>query len=157
MAVPSNMEKSPSGNKTNSGANVYLAFELLRYGYTSLLILCGIDKFFLVLTDWTQYQSVTALQITHLTHHELLAASGLIEIFLGILVAFHPRVGSIFTGIWLLAITTNLLMFPDDYYIALLNLILAIGAFAMSVLCPSSVITSSVQETPAANKEDYHI
>jgi hypothetical protein len=142
---------------TDLRARIYLAYELLHYGYTSLLILCGIDKFFLVLTDWTKYQSQAALQMTHLSPHELLIACGLIEIILGILAAFYPKAGSAFIGLWLLAITINLLMLPDDYYIALLNLILAAGAFAMNFLCSSLGKMQTVLDTPSPNNEEYHI
>ena len=59
---------------------------------------------------------------------------GVIEIVAGIGIAFRPRIFGLVVAGWLVAIIINLLMIPGYYDVALRDLGLAIGAFALSRL-----------------------
>ena len=59
---------------------------------------------------------------------------GVIEIVAGLLVAVMPRIGAYVVCAWLVGIIVNLLMLGSYYDIALRDLGLAIGAFALGRL-----------------------
>ena len=57
-----------------------------------------------------------------------------IEIVAGLLVAFMPAIGGIVVGAWLCEIILNLLTIPGYFDVALRDLGLALGAFALARL-----------------------
>ena len=59
---------------------------------------------------------------------------GVIEILAGLIVAVKPRIGAYIVCAWLLGIIVNLLMLGSYYDVALRDLGLAIGAFALGRL-----------------------
>jgi hypothetical protein len=59
---------------------------------------------------------------------------GVIEIIVGLLVAFMPAIGGAVVGFWLCGIVLNLLTIPAYFDVALRDLGLALGAFALSRL-----------------------
>jgi hypothetical protein len=66
--------------------------------------------------------------------HTFMLGVGLIEIVAGLLVAFMPAIGGLVVGAWLCGIILNLLTIPGYYDVALRDLGLALGAFALSRL-----------------------
>jgi len=58
-------------------------------------------------------------------------AAGVIETAAGILVAIRPRLGASVVGIWLCLIIVNLLTMGSYFDVALRDLGLALGAFAL--------------------------
>lgn len=63
-----------------------------------------------------------------------MAIVGLVEIVAGITVALRPRFGGYLVAAWLVGIIVNLLLLGDYFDIALRDLGLAIGAFALARL-----------------------
>ena len=61
-------------------------------------------------------------------------AAGIVEIAAGILVAFRPRIGAPIVGAWLGLIILNLLTMGAFFDVALRDLGLALGAFALGRL-----------------------
>ena len=59
---------------------------------------------------------------------------GAIEIVAGLLVAFAPRIGGWVVGAWLCGIIVNLLIMGSYFDVALRDLGLALGAFALARL-----------------------
>jgi len=59
---------------------------------------------------------------------------GVIEVVAGLLVAFAPAIGGVVVGVWLCGIILNLLTIPGYYDVALRDLGLALGTFALARL-----------------------
>lgn len=110
----------------------YQAYQALHIGFTIAPIIAGADKFFGFLTNWEQY--LAPFVATIVPAHTFMLAVGVIEIVAGLLVAFMPRIGAYVVCAWLLGIIVNLLILGGYYDIALRDLGLAIGAFALGRL-----------------------
>jgi hypothetical protein len=61
-------------------------------------------------------------------------AVGIIEVVAGLLVAVAPRIGGWVVGLWLCGIIVNLLVMGSFFDVALRDLGLALGAFALARL-----------------------
>jgi hypothetical protein len=107
------------------------AYQLLHLGFTVAPILAGLDKFFHLLCNWDQYLAPWAARLSPIGGHNLMLVFGVVEIAAGILVALRPRIGALIVGIWLCAIIVNLLSMGTYFDVALRDLGLALGAFAL--------------------------
>jgi hypothetical protein len=121
-------------NPTENLSYVRQAFQILRIGFTVAPILAGLDKFFDVMVDWDKYLSPIANNTLGGHGHEFMLVVGIIEIVAGIGVFFKPRVFAYIVAAWLLLIIINLLMIPGYYDVALRDLGLMLGAFALGRL-----------------------
>jgi hypothetical protein len=112
------------------------AFWLLRAGFVLAPILFGLDKFFNVMVDWTNYLAPWIDRIVPGDAHGFMLAVGVVEIAAGVLVAVRPDLGGYVVAGWLVGIVVNLLTLdPTRYYdIALRDVGLAIGALALARL-----------------------
>jgi uncharacterized membrane protein YphA (DoxX/SURF4 family) len=107
------------------------AYWALRAGFTAAPILAGIDKYTNVLTSWEKYlapQVSAALGVRPRTFMRLV---GGVEVAAGLAVAARPRLGAPVVAAWLGGIMGNLILARRDYDVALRDLGLAIGAFAL--------------------------
>jgi len=120
------------GVRTQSPA--YQAFQILHLAFVVAPILAGADKFFHVLVNWDQYLAPAIARMLPVPGHTFMLAVGVIEIVAGLLVAFMPAIGGLVVGVWLCGIIVNLLMIPAYFDIALRDLGLALGAFALARL-----------------------
>jgi uncharacterized membrane protein HdeD (DUF308 family) len=66
--------------------------------------------------------------------HAFMMVVGVIEIIAGVGVFLKPKIFAYIVGIWLLLIIVNLLMIPGYYDVALRDLGLSLGAFALARL-----------------------
>jgi hypothetical protein len=132
-------------NQANSGTIIsasrdlaanpnYQAYRILQVGFTVAPILAGLDKFFHFLVNWDQYLPPVVNNLTGNHGHELMLAAGVIEIIAGIGVWLKPQIFAYIVGVWLLLIIVNLLMIPGYYDVALRDLGLSLGAFALARL-----------------------
>ena len=112
----------------------YQAYQLLYIAFTIAPIIAGIDKFFHFLVNWDQYLSPLAAGVLPVAPHTFMQGVGVVEIVAGMLVAFMPTVGGWVVGAWLCGIVLNLLSIPAYFDIALRDLGLALGAFALARL-----------------------
>jgi len=110
------------------------AFQILRLGFTVAPIVAGLDKFFNVLVDWTQYLPAFVNRLVGGHGHAFMQVVGVIEIVAGFGVALKPRVFSYVVAAWLGAIIVNLLLIPGYYDVALRDLGLALAALALGRL-----------------------
>ncbi len=108
------------------------AYHILRFGFTILPILAGLDKFFNFLTNWEQYLSFsfTFFGSTHTT----MLVVGVVEIIAGIGVWLKPKIFAYIIMLWLFGIIANLLMLERFYDISLRDLGLSLGALALARL-----------------------
>jgi len=120
------------------------AWWALRIGLGVGPIVTGVDKFFNKLTDWTMYLSPVATKVVPVSAATFMHVVGVVEIVAGILVLSRwTKWGAYLVMAWLLGIAVNLVttgMFND---LAMRDVEIAIGAFALAQL-------SAWRETPRA-------
>jgi len=116
-----------------SGAT-YQAYQILHIAFTIAPTLAGLDKFLGLLTNWDKYLAPTVNNMLGGNGHLFMQAVGVIEIIAGIGVLLKPKIFGYVVGLWLLGIIVNLLMIPGYYDVALRDLGLALGAFALARL-----------------------
>ncbi len=109
----------------------YQAYQILHLGFTVAPILAGIDKFFHLLCNWDQYLAPWMAALSPIGGHSLMLVVGIIEAAAGVLVAVRPRLGAPIVGLWLCLIIVNLLTMAAYLDVALRDLGLALGAFAL--------------------------
>lgn len=114
--------------------NTYQAQQLLRVGFGLLPIIAGADKFLHFLGHWHQYLYEPIPNLIGLDPHTFLMIVGVIEIIAGIIVFVNPKIGGIIVGCWLIGIVINLILLGEYYDIALRDVGLSIGAFALARL-----------------------
>lgn len=124
----------PAVERTDTDSPAYQAYQILHLGFTVAPILAGLDKFLGLLTNWDQYLAPTVNNILGGNGHLFMQAVGVIEIIAGIGVMLKPKIFGYVVGLWLLGIIVNLLMIPGYYDVALRDLGLALGAFALARL-----------------------
>lgn len=110
----------------------YQAYQILRFAFTVVPILTGLDKFFNVSTQWAQYLSnpfniVGSPQTT-------LMLIGAIEIVAGIGVWLKPKLFANIVVLWLMAIMLNIFLLHNFYEVILSDLGLLLGALALARL-----------------------
>src|SRR5947209_20226467 len=111
----------------------YQAYQILHIAFTVAPIIAGLDKFTHFLVNWDQYLSPVIPRLG-LSVHTFMLGVGVIEIVAGLIVAFLPRIGGWIVGLWLCGIILNLLTIPGYFDVALRDLGLAFGAFALARL-----------------------
>jgi hypothetical protein len=109
------------------------AYLLLHWGFVALPIIAGVDKFFMKLTDWSQYLWAPLGNLVGGSHN-FMAIVGVVEILAGALVAFKPRIGAYVIAVWLSGIIVNLLLIHNYYDVALRDFGLSLGALALAKL-----------------------
>jgi hypothetical protein len=112
----------------------YQAYRLLQAGFTIAPIVTGIDKFAHLLANWDMYLASPVEKILPISGHAFMMIVGVIEIVAGLIVAARPRIGGFIVGIWLCGIVVNLLLAGTFYDVALRDIGLAVGAFALGLL-----------------------
>jgi hypothetical protein len=127
------MPSSPTAG-TRSQSPSYQAYQILHTAFVIAPLIAGADKFFHVLVNWDQYLSPLITRLLPVSAHTFMLGVGLIEIVAALLVAFLPALGGLIVGAWLCGIILNLLSIPGYYDVALRDLGLAFGAFALSRL-----------------------
>lgn len=112
----------------------YQAFRILQVTFILAPILAGLDKFFYLLADWSQYLSPMALQIIHYHDRSFMMIVGVIEIVAGIGVIFKPKLFAYVVALWLLGIIVNLLFTGHYFDIALRDFGLFLAAISLGRL-----------------------
>ena len=118
----------------HSGDYGYQAYRLLQIVFIIAPILAGLDKFFYLLTNWSQYISPLGMQIVSGHDHGFMMFVGVIEVIVGIGMIFKPKIFSYIVAIWLAVIIINLLLTGKFFDIALRDVGLLLSAVALSRL-----------------------
>jgi len=114
---------------------IKLARLVLKIGLGVGPIIAGIDKYFNKLADWGMYLSPLATKIIPISVPAFMHVVGLVEIIAGIVVLSRwTRIGSYIVMLWLLGIAVNLLTLGMFYDLAVRDVEIAIGAFALAQL-----------------------
>ena len=124
------------------------AWWALKIGLGVGPIITGLDKYFDKLADWGMYLSPLATKIVPVSPETFMHGVGAIEIVAGIIVLSRwTKIGSFIVMLWLLGIAANLLttgMFAD---LAMRDVEIAIGAFALWQL-------STVRDRQSAKEQE---
>jgi uncharacterized membrane protein YphA (DoxX/SURF4 family) len=108
---------------------------VLRIGLGLGPFLAGLDKFFNILTDWTQYLSPLALRVVPVSAPVFMRAVGVVEMVVGLAVlAGLTRLGGYVVMAWLLAIAANLLTTGTFFDVAVRDVEIALSAFTLARL-----------------------
>ncbi len=110
------------------------AYQILHFAFTVAPLIAGLDKFFNLLVNWTQYLPRFVINLSGGNGEALMYIVGVIEIAAGIGVWFKPRIFAYVVAAWLLLIILNLLLIPGYFDVALRDLGLALGALALGRL-----------------------
>lgn len=108
------------------------AYQILRLGFTVAPILFGLDKFFNLMTDWTEYLPEFVTDIVSGT--AVMAVVGVVEIAAGIGVWLRPKIFAWVVAGWLGVIIVTLAIAGEFWDIALRDFGLLLGAVALGQL-----------------------
>lgn len=125
------------------------AYWVLKTGFVAAPVLAGLDKFFNYMTDWTDYLAPVIPEMLNVSPETFMSGVGVIEVIAGIGVLFKPKIFAYVVCAWLVGIICNLLLLGAYYDIALRDLGLAIGAYALGQL-------SHVHEDVSESKKVLH-
>ena len=118
-----------------SDSRLNAAWWALRIGLGMGPILAGIDKYFNILANWEMYLSPMVTRVLPLKDTTFMHIVGVIEIIAGVIVLTRwTKIGSYIVGAWLIAIAINLVTTGMFYDLAVRDVEIAIGAFALSQL-----------------------
>lgn len=96
-------------------------------------IVTGIDKYFDKLADWGMYLSPLATRVVPVSTATFMHVVGIVEIIAGLIVLSRwTKIGSYIVMFWLLGIAVNLLTTGMFYDLAMRDVEIAIGAFALA-------------------------
>ena len=120
------------------------AWWALRIGLGVGPIVAGIDKYFNKLADWTMYLSPLATKVVPVSPPTFMHIVGIVEIVAGILVLSRwTKIASIIVGLWLVCIALNLLTLGMFYDLAVRDVEIAIGAFALNRLTAAREVSAA--------------
>ena len=127
----------------------------LRVGLGVGPIITGIDKYFNKLTDWSMYLSPLATKVVPVSATTFMHAVGLVEIIAGLIVLSRwTRIGSYVVMFWLLGIAVNLVTTGMFYDLAMRDVEIAIGAFALTQLTTvreqQATVRSNAKDMPGS-------
>jgi uncharacterized membrane protein YphA (DoxX/SURF4 family) len=111
------------------------ATTILRWTFGLVPIVAGADKFMHLLTNWDQYLAPQIANIIPFSAEAFMSIVGIIEIIAGIIVLVKPRIGSLIVSLWLVGIAFNLLLTGQYFDVAVRDLVMAIAAFCLFLLC----------------------
>lgn len=120
--------------RAEKGDPAYQAYAVLRTAFVLAPIVFGLDKFTNILVQWDQYLAPVLSRPLPVTAHQAMYAVGVVEVVAGLVVALHPRLGSLVVAVWLGGIIANLLLIPGFYDVALRDVGLLLAAVALQRL-----------------------
>jgi DoxX. len=120
---------------TDSKDRLSISWWALRIGLGVGPIITGLDKYFNKLADWGMYLSPLATKFIPVSTATFMHVIGAVEILAGVIVLSRwTRIGSYIVMGWLVAIAVNLVTTGMFYDLAMRDVEIAIGAFALSQL-----------------------
>lgn len=111
------------------------AWWVLRIGLGVGPIITGIDKYFNKLADWGMYLSPFATKMLPVSATTFMHIVGVVEVLAGIVVlSKFTRRGAYLVMLWLIGIATNLALTGMFWDLAMRDVEIALGAFALAQL-----------------------
>jgi uncharacterized membrane protein YphA (DoxX/SURF4 family) len=111
------------------------AWWALRIGLGAAAFLAGLDKFFNLLTQWTNYLSPVIAKMLPVSDGTFMHIIGVIEMAVGLAILTRwTRIGSYVAMVWLAAIALNLITTGRFFDVAVRDLEMAIASFTLARL-----------------------
>lgn len=111
------------------------AWWVLRIGLGLGPLLAGADKFTNLLANWEMYLNPLAPKLLHVTPTTFMHIVGVIEMIVGILVLSRfTRIASYIVMAWLIGIALNLVTQGTFFDLAVRDIEISLGAFALAKL-----------------------
>jgi len=120
------------------------AFWALRVAFGFGSLIAGLDKFTNILVNWQKYLSPAAERMLPVSATTFMHFAGVVEIAVGLAILFGAtRSFGYIAMLWLFAIAANLISMGTYYDIAVRDILLGIGAYALARVTEArqSVIT----------------
>jgi uncharacterized membrane protein YphA (DoxX/SURF4 family) len=118
----------------------------MKFTYGIVPIVAGADKFTNILATWEEYLNPMLAGMLPVSPGTFMAVVGVIEIIAGILVLVRPRIGALVVSAWLVLIALTLIMSGKYLDVAVRDLVMAVGAFALWRL---TVLTEGLKASAA--------
>jgi uncharacterized membrane protein YphA (DoxX/SURF4 family) len=129
---------------TDTNSRLDSVWWALRIGLGLGPFLAGLDKFFNLLANWGMYLSPTAQKLLPVSGPTFMRIVGVIEMIVGLAILTRwTRIGAYVAMVWLVLIAINLVSTGMFYDLAVRDLEIAIGAYALARL-------TEVRESAAA-------
>lgn len=128
------------------------AWWVLKIGLGLGPLLAGADKFFNVLTNWEMYLNPLVPRILHIQGVTFMHIVGVIEMCAGILVLTRlTRYAAYIVMLWLIGIAINLVSQGTFFDLAVRDIEIALGAFALAKL--SEVRDTAESRNPSSQSK----
>lgn len=114
--------------------------QVIKYTYGLVPIVAGLDKFTNLLTNWKDYLAESLTNMLPFSATTFMSIVGIIEIAAGLLVLLRPKIGAWVVMAWLILIAFTLIFSGRYFDVAVRDLVMAVGAFALAKL--SGVFTN---------------
>jgi len=114
----------------------------LKYTYGLVPIVAGADKFFNLLTSWSEYLNPTLAGLLPFSEKVFMMTVGGIEIIAGVLVFLKPHIGAYVVCAWLVLIALTLIASGTYLDVAVRDLVMAVGAFTLAKLSNLTIANS---------------
>lgn len=122
--------------------------QLLRVIFGAVPVVAGLDKFFNVLTDWTQYVNPTLERLLPFSTSSFMHVVGVIEIGAGLIVLSpFAALGAYIVSAWLALIAISLVASGKFLDVAVRDLVMSAAAYSLAVL------SEVRQETPSRSEK----
>jgi uncharacterized membrane protein YphA (DoxX/SURF4 family) len=107
----------------------------LRLGLGLGPFLAGLDKFFNLLAQWEMYLSPAVTKLLPVSGTAFMRVVGVIEMIVGLAILTRwTRIGAYVAMVWLVLIAANLVTTGNFFDLAVRDLEIAIGAYALARL-----------------------
>ena len=107
----------------------------LRIGLGAAAFLAGLDKFFNLLANWTDYLNPVALRVVPVDPGTFMQGVGVVEMIVGLAILTRwTGLGAYVAGVWLAGIALSLLAQGAFLDVAVRDLLLAVAAFVLARL-----------------------
>jgi uncharacterized membrane protein YphA (DoxX/SURF4 family) len=123
----------------------------LRFFFGLGALLAGLDKFTNILTNWSQYLSPVVQRILPVDTALFMKVVGGVEIVVGLaILAGATRIFGYLFALWLFAIAANLISTGRYYDIALRDILIGFGGYALARMSEARDFVVVVEHTDDA-------
>lgn len=107
----------------------------LKIALGGAALVAGLDKFFNLLTNWTDYLNPMAVELVPVDPQQVMWAVGVIEMIVGVAILTRwTKWAAYVAALWFVAIAVNLVSMGRFYDVAVRDLLLAVSAFSLARL-----------------------
>jgi hypothetical protein len=117
--------------------------DILKYTFGIVFIAMGVDNYLNIIASWPNYLNPSIAAFFNTDAKSFMYYVGILEMFAGALVLMAPKTGGYFISIGLLAVSINLITQNKYYDLALFNVVMAVGSYALALL--SDLIQLQIQ------------